>query len=476
VSVPDRLSPTDRSSLTAERGSINMAIAGLILVERGPGVSYDALCRRIEDRIHLIPRYRQRLEQPVLGLANPVWVDDENFDVRWHVRFASLPAPGGDDELAAYIAREAARLMDRSRPLWELHLVEGLSGDRVAVIPKMHHALVDGMAAMGVGMILLDAVPEAPPVPPPQEQWRPRPYDLSRHLAQMATSPLQRSLRLALSSADRVLEVSPRAVAKDLRRATSLVADLALSRRSAPRLPLNGPISANRSYAFTSVPLDGVKTAAKAAGGTVNDAILAAVAGMLATWLKEAGVKPRDLQSDPVALVPVSVRSEGDDAMGNRVSIVFVDLPVAEPDPRRRIELVHERMDAIKASTKVQAGALMVDLTGFAPPLLSSVIARLGGGGGAVNLVVSNVPGPQFPMYLGGSMVLAVHPAVPLNPADQGLNVGVFSYNGSICFGLMADRDLDPPVERARAALDTALKALVGRPAAGARPRRRAPG
>ena len=184
--MADPLSPSDRSSLAAERGSVNMAIAGVIVLERGPGVTYDALCTRIAERIHLLPRYRQRLEQPAMGLANPVWVDDEHFDVHWHVHQTTLPAPGGDAELAAYVGREASRRMDRSRPLWELHLVEGLEGDRVAVMPKMHHALLDGMAAIGVGMILLDPGPEPLPVDPPAPDWEPKPFALRSHLMRLA--------------------------------------------------------------------------------------------------------------------------------------------------------------------------------------------------------------------------------------------------------------------------------------------------
>jgi len=460
--VSDALSAADRSALSAERGAVNMAIAGVLVAEAGPGLTYQALCRRIAHRIHNMPRYRQRIAQPGLGLATPVWVDDENFDVEWHVRLAHLPAPGGYDELADYVAREAARVMDRARPLWELHLVEGLAGGRVAVIPKMHHALVDGLAAIGIGMILVDPSPDAADESGPAPEWEPEPYDPLRHLASQATRPLGRGLRLAVDSAERLLDTSPRSLARDMRRATSLVTDLAVSRPDPPRLPLNRPITANRRFAMTSVPLDGVKAAGKAAGATVNDVILAGVTGMLDGWLREAGVKPRSLRRDPVALVPVSMRDTGDDATGNRFSIVFVDLPVREPDPRRRIELVHERMEAIKGSTKVRAGALLLGLAGFTPPLLSSALARAGGGASGFNLVVSNVPGPQFPLYLSGSRILEVYPAVPLNPADQGLNVGAFSYDGRICFGLMADRALDPPVNVARVALEQAMAELTG--------------
>jgi WS/DGAT/MGAT family acyltransferase len=245
-----------------------------------------------------------------------------------------------------------------------------------------------------------------------------------------------------------------------MRRATSLVLDLATARTGAPSLPLNRPISANRSYAMTQAPLDRIKAAGKAADATVNDVILAAVAGMLRGWLEEAGVRAKALRRDPVALVPVSVRTAGE-STGNHFSIVFVDLPVGEPQSSRRLELVRDRMRAIKDSTRVQAGALMIGLTGVVPPLLSSVLARAGGGASNFNLVVSNIPGPQFPLYLCGAEVLEVYPAVPLNPADQGLNVGVFSYNGKVCFGLMADRELDPPVNIARGALDNALAELL---------------
>jgi hypothetical protein len=195
----------------------------------------------------------------------------------------------------------------------------------------------------------------------------------------------------------------------------------------------------------------------KGAGGSVNDAILAIVSGMLARYLARAGVDVAALPRDPVALVPVSVRREDDPEGGNRISVVLVDLPAGEPDPARRAAIVHDRMEAIKGSAKIAAGALTVDMSGFAPPLVSSVIARATGGAGAFNLVVSNVPGPQLALYLCGARVLAIHPAVPLNPADQGLAVGVFSYDGTICFGLSADRHLDPPVEVAAEALAAEL-------------------
>jgi diacylglycerol O-acyltransferase / wax synthase len=466
--MADPLSAADRSSLVTERPPINMAIGGLTLVERGPGVTYDAICRRIAERIHLLPRYRQRLQEPALGslgLTSPVWVDDEHFDVEWHVRPAMLPTPGGETELAVYVGREFSRLMDRTRPLWELHLIEGLSDDRVGVLVKMHHALVDGMAAVGIAMILMDLGPEPTPIEPPDKEWQPQPYALSQRLTKLASSSISSAQRMLIEGTSRVLDMSARSAASDLRQASEVLLQLVQSRSAAPTLPFNGPISANRSYAFTSTPFAGIKAVSKVKGGTVNDVILAAVSGMLASYLRESGVAPERLKRDPVALVPVSVRREGDPEGGNRVSVVFVDLPVAEPDPARRITLLSERMNRIKGSAQVAAGSFLVDVTGFAPPLLSSSLAsllpRIQGQGPACNLVVSNVPGPPIPLYLNGSRVLATYPVVPLNPADQGLNVGVLSYNGTFFFGISTDRALDPPAARVAAALDEAIADLV---------------
>jgi WS/DGAT/MGAT family acyltransferase len=462
--VADPLSPTDRSSLTAEHGVVNMAVAGLIVTEGGPGITYETLCQRVTERIHLLPGFRKRIEQPALGLASPVWVDDENFDVQWHVRQATLSTPD-DAALDAYIGREASRLMDRSRPLWELHLVGGLPDGQIAVIAKMHHALVDGTSALGAGMVLLDPGPQPLPVDAPAEQWTPEPYDLGRHLARIADSPIAKARRLVIEGTARLLETSALSAAADVARATDVVIALAGSRPKAPVLPINRPISANRSWGRTTASLSAIKAAGRAAGGTVNDAILAIVCAMLDGYLREAGVQPDQLPSDPVALVPVNIRRPDDPPGGNRISVVFVDLPVGEPDPRRRIEILSERMTAIKGSAKVAAGAFMVDMTGFAPPLLSSIVARAPLGG-AFNIVVTNVPGPQAPLYLNGSRVLGIYPIGSLNPADQGLLVGVLSYDGTVCFGLSADRNLDPPVTRAIAALDAAIadvSALAGR-------------
>jgi diacylglycerol O-acyltransferase / wax synthase len=436
-----------------------MAVGAVLVFEGGRGLDYDAVVERLRTRLHLIPRYRQRLASPVPGVAQPEWVDDEHFDLRWHVRHVALPPPGGDAELAAFVGSEFYRKLDRDRPLWELTVVEGLAGGRVALVPRMHHALVDGIGAVDVGTVLLDPSAEPIDIPPPEGPWEPQAYDRGRHLARLAATPFARAQRMMLDTATRALDTSPRRAAEDLRQATELMTELARNRPQAPMTPLNETISPNRRYAIARASLPELKAAGKQAGGTVNDALLAVVTGMLRRYFEAAGLV---LDASPVALVPVNVRREDERGeLGNRISTVFVDLPMAEPDPLTRLRRISETMRALKDSSAVQAGALLVGATGWAPPLVSSVLARAMGGVRAFNLVISNVPGPQQPFYLGGSRMLEVFPIVPLNPVNQRLSVGILSYDGGVFFGLLADRDLEPPVAVGAQALEAALEELL---------------
>jgi diacylglycerol O-acyltransferase / wax synthase len=456
--VAEELSPSDRSSLAAERGPVNMAVGAALVFDGGPGVEYGAVVERLRSRMHLIPRYRQRIEDGLPGgLTQPVWVDDTSFDLAWHVRHATLPAPGGDAELGAFVGREFSRRLDRSRPLWELHVVDGLADDRVALVPKMHHALVDGVAAIDVGTVLLDPTEEPIDIDPSDGEWEPQPYERRRHMARLAATPFLRAQRLMLDTATRALDTSPRSAATELKRASELVAELTRTRPQAPMTPLNRPISPNRRFAIVRADLAELKTAGKAAGGTVNDALLAVVAGMMRSYL--AGLA---IEADPVALVPVSVRREDERGeMGNRISTVFVDLPVHVSDPVERLRLIAATMAELKDSAAVRAGAMIVGATGWAPPAISSVMVRAMGGVRACNLVVSNIPGPQQPFYLAGSRLREIFPVVPLNPPNQGLSVGILSYDGGVFFGLLADAELDPPVEHAAAMLEAALAELI---------------
>jgi len=411
--MSDALSASDRSSLAAEQGAVNMAVGGVLILDGD--VSREHVSARVAQRIHLIPRLRQRIEAPAMGLANPVWVDDGNFDLDWHIRSTTLAPPGGDEELCALVGRESSHLMDRSRPLWQMTVIGGLARGRTAVLMRLHHALVDGLGALALGMLLVDPTPEPMDVPPPDAAWRPQPFALRGHLTRLASAPIWQAQRLMFEGATRALDPNPRRAAGELKRATALAVELARNRPQAPMTPLNHPIGSNRRWALVRADLAGVKDAARASGATVNDVILSAVAGMLRSYLSAAGPDASGGRP-PVALVPVNVRRERDGELGNRISTVLVDLPTDVGDPAGRLRAVSSRMSALKESAAVRAGALLVGASGAAPPLISALLARAMSGVLAFNLVVSNIPGPQQPLYFSGSRVRAVYPVVPLNP------------------------------------------------------------
>jgi diacylglycerol O-acyltransferase len=458
----EELSPSDRSSLAAERGPINMAVGGLLVFDSAPKLTRAMVAERLAERIHLVPRLRQRLEEPPLGIANPVWTDDTGFDLDWHVRQASLPEPGGGGEIGAFVGREFSHRLDRARPLWEATLIEGMEGGRQGLLMKVHHAVVDGLAALGLAALVLDPTEERLEIPGPEQAWEPRKYDMRRHITRLATKPLQRAPKLMFDGLVRALDPDPRRTRDDTRRAIEIVAELARARPQAPMTALNRPISPNRRYAVAHTDLATLKQIGRSAGGTVNDVLLAIVAGMLGRYLAAAGPEgfaPGD--RPPVALVPVSVRPAGDAGeLGNRISTVFVDLPVQEHDLLARVRAISAQTSELKESAAVRAGALMVGASGWAPPLVSGMLARAMGSVRAFNLVVSNIPGPSQSFYLSGVRMAEVYPVVPLNPSNQGLAVGIVSYDGGVCFGVLADRDLDPPLSTAAAGLHAALGEL----------------
>jgi WS/DGAT/MGAT family acyltransferase len=322
----------------------------------------------------------------------------------------------------------------------------------------MHHALVDGIAAIDVGTVLLDPSEESLQIEP--EEWRPRTSGTPLHLTRLAGMQLLRAQKLVRDSTLRALDTSPLRAAGDVRSATELLTELARQRPQAPMTPLNRPISPSRRFARVSGSLAEIKRVAKAHDATINDVLLAMVAGMLERYLASA-TTDMDRSSSPVALVPVSVRREDDAAGGNRLSTVFLDLPTREIDPLARIRVIHDSMAEIKDSAAVRAGAVIVGAVGLAPPVISSALSRALGNIRACNLVVSNVPGPQQTLYLAGSKVLEAYPIVPLNPANQGLTVGILSYDGRVGFGLLADARLDPPIDHARASLEDAVAEML---------------
>jgi WS/DGAT/MGAT family acyltransferase len=394
-----------------------------------------------------------RLGEAPLGMAHPVWLDDDSFDPARHVRRVALPAPGGDAELCELVSGIMSDRLDRSRPLWQVYVVEGLAHGRTALVAKMHHALVDGIAAVDVSTVVLDPGPEAFELAAPDGQRGS--VGRLESLASLTGARLHVPRKLARDMASRALSLEPRQAARQMRQAASVVGELARIRPTAPETRLNASIGPDRAFAIGRGSLDDVKAVRQATGATINDVLLTAVALMLEDFLGEQA------PDHVVALVPVSIRTDDQRGeLGNRISTVFVDLPL-RGTPLERLEAVSKEMSQVKGSAQVRAGALIVGATGLAPPVISSLAVRAMSGPRLFNLVVSNVPGPQQTFYLAGVPMREVYPAVPLNPRNQAMTVGILSYDGGVYFGLLADRDAVPDVAEAASRLEQALAELV---------------
>ena len=429
-----------------------MHVGGVLIFDGT--VTREEVVRRLRERIHLIPRYAMRLDEAPLGIANPVWVDDEHYDPDRHIRRVALPAPGGREQLEELVGDLMSERLDRSRALWQIHVVEGLAGGRTALVARMHHALVDGIAAVDVSTVVLDPTPEPLEIDPPDATPTNSSQIAGAALARVTAARLHVPRKLARDMASRALALDPRATAKQVKTAAGVVGELARIRPQAPATRLNAAIGPDRLFAMARANLDEVKEIRRATGATVNDVLLTAVALMLSEFLDD----PPD---EVVALVPVSVRADAERGeLGNRISTVFVDLPL-RGEPLERLARISAEMDDVKSSAQIRAGALMVGATGLAPPLVSSLAVRAMSGPRMFNLVVSNVPGPQQTFYLAGVPLREVYPAVPLNPRNQALTVGILSYDGGVHFGLLADRDAVPDVGKAAAGLERALAVLT---------------
>ena len=451
----DRLSALDVSFLYMEEPTTPMHVGGLAVFQPpSEGFDYDRLVSLIEDRISLVPRYRQKIRWVPGHLANPVWVDDSDFDVTFHVRRSALPRPGSDAQLHELVGRLMSRRLDRGRPLWEMYLVEALAGGRIAVITKTHHAMVDGAGAVDIGQVILDVTPTPRDVP--DTLWMPAPPPGMLGLVADAVADLIRR-PTAVADTVRMGVLDVRTTAARLAGAVGgLAAAARVAARPAPPSPMNVAIGEQRRFGVARTDLDDYKRVRKAHGGTVNDVVLATVTGALRSWLMSRGEAVTS-SSTLRAMVPVSVRGE-DRAPGNRVSSYLVDLPVGEPDPVVRLSQVSYAMKGHKESGQSVGADALVALSGFAPPTLHSLGARAASSftRHLFNLVVTNVPGPQFPLYAAGAQLLEMFPVVPL-AKGQGLCIGLTSYNGGVFYGLNADRDALPDVDVIGSLLEESL-------------------
>jgi diacylglycerol O-acyltransferase len=448
----DRLSGLDASFLHMERAGAHMHVAEVIVLEGEPP-EHGEFRDHIASRLHLVPRFRQKLRLVPFGQGRPVWVDDPHLNLNYHVRRSALPPPGSEQQLRNLAARIFSQQLDRSKPLWELWLVEGLADERFAIIGKSHHALVDGVSGVDITTVLFDLEQEAPQ-PPRAPRWAPRPEPTDLRLLRDAlherlTSPREivRGVRAALRGPRRVV------------RGIGAASEVLRTGMAAPRTPLNVEIGPHRRVAFVRADLGEFKRAKDAHGGTVNDVVLSVVTGALGNYLRARGHDTERLELR--AMVPVSVRAEEEHgALGNRVSAMMAPLPVWCGDPVERLRLLTERMGDLKGSGQAVGAEILTRLTDFAPPTIAAQAARLQPAQRFFNLVVTNVPGPQVPLYVLGRRMESIFPLVPL-ARRQALCVGIMSYDGQVDFGLVGDFDAMADLDSFALDLEAAVGEIV---------------
>ncbi|MGZ4277534.1 MAG: WS/DGAT/MGAT family O-acyltransferase [Solirubrobacteraceae bacterium] len=452
----DRLSALDATFLHVEDDVSHMHLGSIGLFE-GPPPGQRELLAAIEAKLHLAPRYRQRVRFVPLGAGRPVWADDPHFRCAYHVRRTALPAPGGDAELQRLVGRVMSQQLDRGRPLWELWAVEGLTGGRWALISKLHHSMVDGVSASSLITEMMDRRRDAAVRAP--APWRPAPEPggaalVAGALAERASRPLHRTL--AAAGALR----SPGAVAAHAAQTLQGLAAYAGIVRPPPATELNGPIGRHRRWDWARVRLSDVREIRLAYGGTVNDVGRAVIAHGYRALLEQRG---EQASSGTIrTLVPVSVRPPGDTGAYNRVSALFADLPVGIADPVARLAAIQAQLRHLKESNEAVAGEALTSLAGFAPELLLALSARLATRTPQrnVNTVTTNVPGPQVPLYLAGRRMLETFPYVPI-AGHVRIGVAIYSYDGGLGFGVTGDDETAPDIGVLCAGIEHGRDALL---------------
>ncbi len=439
----DRLSGQDTSFLLWETPNLHMHVACTQIFELGPmkspegGVDFEAFKRFTGSILHRIPRYRQKLKWiPIEG--RPVWFDDADFELDYHIRHTSLPKPGTDTQLKKLSARIMAQQLDRTRPLWEIWVIEGLSDKRFAVISKLHHCMIDGASGVDISQILMR--PNADRKIEPGPEYIPRPEPTDRELLADSASLYMRGPLRALRGLQAFRKESENLQDEIQLRTRAMRAAMANQSTSASPTPINGDLGPHRLFDWWTVPLDDVKAIRRALSCTVNDVVLTVVTGAFRDYLSHRRLRPEDL--DFRIQAPVSVRSDDERGrLGNRVSGWLVRLPLDEPDPLLQLERIHETTRELKDSHQALGAELILQVMNSMPNALVSAGATAAAG--TMNSIVTNVPGPQFPLYMLGSEMLAMYPQVPLL-ANVGLGIALVSYNGRICWGFNADLGLVP--------------------------------
>ena len=457
----DRLTSFDTSFLTNEKSNGHMAI-GAIMVCEGSAPSYDDFVTHIRSRLHLLPRLRQKLVVPPLHLGTPMWVDDPGFDVHNHVQRVTLPAPGTDAQFHEVIGEYLSPPLDRSKPLWELWLTDGFEDDRFGIIYKTHHAMADGISATDVGMLLFDVEPKDEIVRT-EEPWEPQTPPSGGKLLGLSA----KGFAGMFAGAARWLWNAVRAPGRAWKRTSNGVVGLwevgwNLT-KPAPKVPFNTDISPARSFAWTTGPLGDFKTIKNALGGTVNDVTLAVAGGALRRWLADRDLDPDEFELQ--ALVPVSVRTENEHGeLGNRLTAMRGPLPVHIADPQERLRHVTDEMEKLKASKQALGAEAIWGLNDwfreFAPPVLLNPTATINFSTRLFNMLVTNFPGPQVPFFVLGRELTAVYP-IGFLAKRHALAIAMFSYNGQMHFGLLADAATVPDLEAVGGYIDEAIQELL---------------
>jgi diacylglycerol O-acyltransferase / wax synthase len=452
----DRLSAVDASFLAQEKQSSHMHVGALVIFD-GPAPAREEFREHLGARLRRVPRYRQKLAFPRLEAGRPFWVDDPNFNLDYHVRHTALPKPGSDEQLRELAGRIFSQRLDRSKPLWEVWAVHGLESGCFAIISKTHHALVDGVAGVDIATVLFDLSP-VPDVLEPDDGWRAEPEPSDVDLIAEGVAGL---VRTPFSLAGRALGALQRpghTIGRVREGAEGLAEVVWAGLNPAPDVPLNVEIGPHRRVRWLQSRLADFKEVKNSLGGTVNDAVLAVVAGALRRWLMDRGVRTDGLELR--ALVPVSIRNEDErGSLGNRIAAMRGPLPVYVDDPVERLRVVREGMGELKESKQALGAEVIAGLTDFAPPTLLAQASRLNFSTRLFNLIVTNVPGPQFPLYLLGREMEEIVPIAFL-PENHALAVAIMSYNGKVDFGLLADYDAMPDIDAFATHLEESLAEL----------------
>jgi len=455
----DRLSPLDASFLHIERDDCQMHIASVAIFE-GPPPPQDEFRGMVASKLHLVPRYRQRVRFVPFQMGRPAWVDDPHFNLDYHLRRTALPAPGGDEELRNLIGRVMSQQLDRARPLWEMWIVEGLRDGRWAVASKTHHCMVDGVSGTDLLTVIMDDRPSPHRGRP--VRWKPAPEPgvarlVGDALLERLTSPSEilRGARSALRG--------PRRAVEGLLEITRGLGSLGHVAQGPTATSLNGAIGPHRRWDWATCSLADVKKIRATHGGTVNDVVLAVITRGFRDLLKarKERVEGRVVRS----MVPVSVRRPDErGTYNNRVSTMFADLPVGIADPVKRLEAIRAQMDQLKESKQAVAAEALTSLSGFAPPLLLALGMRLFSRlpQHMVQTVTTNVPGPQQPLYACGRRMIAAYPYVPL-AASVRIGVAIFSYHGQLSFGVTGDYDSCADLDVLCRGIESGVEELLAR-------------